>query len=122
MKSSINQFLTILIFSFIGWIGCASIMGIGMSVTSIKTTLIIHLIGAPILFSILSIVYFTKYGYTSALQTAVFFTSFIVLIDFFIVALLIKKSLDMFKSVIGTWIPFTLIFLVVFFVGKYYKK
>jgi hypothetical protein len=31
--------------------------------------------------------------------------------DMFVVALLIEKSLDMFRSPLGTWVPFLLIFL-----------
>ena len=52
-------------------------MGIGMAMTSLQTTLILHAIGAPV---------------------------------FFIVTLLINDSLDMFRSLLGAWIPFGLIF------------
>ena len=44
--------LIILIFAFIGWVFCGAIMWIGMAVTSVETTLIIHLIGAPVVFAI----------------------------------------------------------------------
>jgi hypothetical protein len=30
--------------------------------------------------------------------------------DFFVVALIIYQSLDMFRSLLGTWVPFFLIF------------
>jgi hypothetical protein len=32
------------------------------------------------------------------------------LVDFFVVGLLINRSLEMFASLLGTWIPFALIF------------
>jgi hypothetical protein len=42
--------------------------------------------------------------------------------DLFIVALLIEKSFAMFKSILGTWLPFTLIFLATYFTGRLTMK
>jgi hypothetical protein len=42
--------------------------------------------------------------------------------DFFVVSLMIEKSFDMFKSLIGTWIPFVLMFLSILLVGKRGEK
>jgi hypothetical protein len=42
--------------------------------------------------------------------------------DVFVVALLILKNTDMFKSVLGTWLPFTLIFVVTIFTGRVIRK
>jgi uncharacterized integral membrane protein len=72
---------------------------------------------APAFFSAISLVYFTKFNYTTPLQTAAIFTGFVMVVDFFIVALLINQSLDMFTSLIGTWIPFSLIFLSTYLTG-----
>jgi hypothetical protein len=44
------------------------------------------------------------------LQTAAVFTGLVVAVDFVVVALLINRSLAMFASLLGTWIPFALIF------------
>lgn len=112
-----KKFLTILIFAFIGWVFCAAIMGIGMQLMSMENTLIVHAIGGPLGFLMLSLLYFKKFGYTSPLQTAIIFLAFIVFMDFFIVALLIEKSYEMFKSPLGTWIPFALIFLAIYLTG-----
>ena len=101
---------TVLIHASIGWLLCVATMGIGMAVTSLSTTLIIHAIGAPIFFATVSIFYFTRHSYTRPLQTAIIFVSFVIVVDFFVVALLINRSLAMFASVLGTWIPFSLIF------------
>ncbi len=106
----LRKAVTVLIHAFIGWLLCAATMGIGMAITSLRTTLIIHAIGAPIYFAAVSILYFTRYSYTRPLQTAIIFVSFVMVIDFFIVALLINRSLAMFASALGTWIPFGLIF------------
>ena len=108
--------------AFIGWVMCAAIMGIGMQIFSMKTTLIIHAIGGPVGFLILSLIYFKNFNYTSPLQTATIFIGFIIFMDFFLIALLIKKSFAMFKSPLGTWIPFALIFLVTFITGLIVTK
>ncbi|HYM70644.1 MAG TPA: hypothetical protein VEZ44_13695 [bacterium] len=84
-----------------------------------RNTLIIHAIGAPILFSILSLVYFSVFAYTTPLQTAAIFVAVAVLMDFVVVARLIEKSFEMFKSVLGTWIPFALIFASTYLCGVY---
>jgi len=114
---NLKKIFTILIFAFIGWAICAAIMGIGMQIFSMKTTLIIHAIGGPLAFLILSMIYFKKYNYTTPFLTAIIFIGFIIFMDFFLVALLIEKSFDMFKNSLGTWIPFALIFLTTYLTG-----
>jgi hypothetical protein len=42
--------------------------------------------------------------------------------DLTVVATLIEKSYEMFTSLIGTWIPFGLMFLSTYFVGTYIVK
>ena len=77
-----------------------------------------HAVGAPVFFIILSAVYFRKFNYTRPLTTAAFFIGFVIIIDFFVVALIINKSLDMFRSVPGTWLPFLLIFGAAWVTGE----
>ena len=110
--------MVILLFAFIGWAACGATMGVGMALTSIDATLIIHAIGAPIYFIILSLIYFKKFNYTKPITTAALFISFVIIVDFFLVALIINKSLDMFHSFLGTWLPFTLIFVSTWMTGK----
>lgn len=101
---------------------CWMTMAVGMAVTSVDNALIIHLIGAPIFAFAVSTVYFKRFNYTTPLQTAAIFISVIIFLDFFVVALMIEKSLEMFASPIGTWIPFSLIFVSTFLTGSYYSK
>ena len=56
-------------------------------------------------------------NYIGPLRTALIFTGFAMLVDFFVVALLILRSLDMFASLLGTWIPFALIFISTYLTG-----
>ena len=114
-----QKIITVLIHAFVGWALCAATMGIGMAATSPNNALIIHAVGAPIFFFGVSFVYFKRFNYTTPLQTAIIFVGFVMVVDFFVVALLILKSLDMFASLLGTWIPFALIFASTYLTGLY---
>lgn len=81
-------------------------MMIGMAVTTLDTALVAHAVGAPIFFFAVSLVYFTRFHYTSPVQTGLIFVGFVIFMDFFLVALVINRSLEMFTSVLGTWIPY----------------
>jgi len=117
-----GQLGVITIHAFIGWALCAATMGIGMAVTSIQSALIVHAIGAPIFFASVSFNYFRKFGYTSPLKTALIFTGFVIVVDFFVVAMVINKSFDMFTDPLGTWIPFALIFASTYLTGTIVTK
>ncbi len=94
----------------VGWALCTATTGIGRTVTSNETTLIIQAIAAPVIFAIVSLIYFRHFNYTGPLRTAAIFLSLVVALDFFLVGLVVHQSLDMFGSLLGTWIPFVLIF------------
>ena len=110
----LKRISVILFLGVLGWALCGAIMFIGMSVMDLQTTLIVHAIGAPIIFSLISLFYFSKFNY---MQTATAFLFIVILMDFFIVALLINRSFEMFLSPLGTWIPFALIFLSTYLTG-----
>jgi hypothetical protein len=113
-----KEWFTVLVHAFVGWFLCAMVMMIGMQVTSIETTLIVHAILAPVFFAAVSFVYFKKFHYTSPLRTALIFTAFVIAVDFFLVGLVINRSLEMFTSLLGTWIPFALIFTSTYLTGR----
>lgn len=117
-----KKVFVILAHAFIGWALCGATMGIGMATMSIENALIVHAIGAPIFFTIISLFYFNRFNYTSPLQTALIFVGFVIFMDFFLVALLINRSLDMFANLLGTWIPFALIFASTYLTGLYFVK
>ncbi len=124
MKQKIDyaKLLIISIYAFMGWTICGAIMFIGTAVTSEFIALIIHAIAAPIIFALVSSYYFKKYDFSTPLETAALFVAFVVLMDFFVVALLINKSLAMFGNVLGTWIPFVLIFISTYYTGRHEEK
>ena len=120
--NEVGRLVTILIFAFIGWALCGAIMGIGRTVTSLENTLVIHAIGAPIIFAALSFVYFSRFHYTTPFETALAFLAFVVFMDVFLIALFVEKSFAMFTSILGTWIPFALIFLSTYLTGFYLRS
>jgi hypothetical protein len=117
-----RKYFVILVHAFIGWMLCAATMGIGMAVTSLNNALIIHAIHAPIFFAGISWIYFRKFNYTSPLQTATIFIAFVIAMDFFVVAMIINRSFDMFASLLGTWIPFALIFTSTYMTGIFVTR
>lgn len=116
--SKVKKAMIVLIFGLTGQILCWITIIIGFAITTLYNALILHAILAPVFFSMLSWIYFKKYNYTTPLITALFFISVVISMDFFIVSLLIERNFDMFLSPIGTWIPFIIIFLSTFIVGK----
>jgi hypothetical protein len=114
-----KKLVTVLVHAFVGWALCAATMGIGMATTSVQNALIIHAIGAPVFFIFVSLIYFRRFNHTTPLQTAMVFVGFVMAVDFLIVALLINRSLEMFASLLGTWIPFALIFTSTYLTGLY---
>ena len=116
------EIIAVLFFGFIGQLGCWGLMMGGQSITTLDNALIIHAIGAPIVFALVSFVYFKKLNYTNPLITGITFLAVVVLMDFFIVSLLINKRFDMFLSPIGTWIPFALIFTSTYLTGTFVRN
>ncbi len=121
-KGLIIKIVVIFLHALAGWALCAATIGIGMNVMSLMNALILHAVLAPVFFTLLSLLYFKKYNFTGPILTSVIFLGFVVIVDFFIVALAIQKSLEMFASGLGTWLPFALIFLSTYLTGLFIKK
>lgn len=115
---SARRIAVIAVIGVIGWALCGSIVFVGRELTSIEITLVVHAIGAPIIFGVLSWIYFTRFSYTAPLATAAIFTGIVIGMDVFLVALLIERSFEMFGSILGTWLPWALIFGSTWLVGR----
>lgn len=122
VQMDFKKSIIIFIHVITGWVLCGATMGIGRAVTSISITLVIHAILAPLVFTIVSWVYYKRYYFTTPLQTAIIFVSMIIFLDIFVVALLIEKSFEMFSSIFGVWLPMVLIFFSIYLTGLYVKK
>jgi hypothetical protein len=118
VKINARKGVILLLHAFVIWALCGGSVGIGMAVTSEQNALIIHAIFAPVISAIVASIYFRKFNYTTPLQTAVLFVSFAIFMDFFVVSLLILGNFEMFGSVLGTWIPFALMFTSTYLTGR----
>jgi len=107
----------LLLHASVGCALCAEIITVGMSLISVQATLNAHGIAAPVIFFAVSFNYFRKYRHFSPFKTALFFTFFAAAADFFIVVLLINRSLEMFSDMLRFWIPFASIFLSTYLTG-----
>lgn len=116
-KINFKKIVVILIHAFIIWALCGATIGIGRSIFTMRLTLVIHAIGAPIFAMLVSLFYYKKFNYTKPINTALIFLIFVIAMDAGIVAPFFEKSYEMFESLLGTWIPFTLIFISTYVTG-----
>ena len=102
----------------IGWALCGATIAVGRAAASLRSALIAHAVAAPLIFAAASFVYFRGAPFTTPFQTAVIYTGLVIVLDLAVVATFIEKSYAMFASVLGTWLPFALIFGATYLVGR----
>jgi hypothetical protein len=105
--------------ALVGWAYCGMLIGVGRQLLPMQATLVVHAIGAPVGFVVISLFYYRRFGYSSPVQTAIAFLGIVVALDLFLVAPVIEKNYAMFTSPLGTWIPFALIFAATYISGRW---
>jgi hypothetical protein len=113
-----KKILILLAHALVGWAFCGGIIGVGFTLWSEQTTLVVHAFFVPLVFLGISWNYFTRFAYTTPLTTALAFLGVVVFMDTVVVSMLIQGTFEMFSSLIGTWIPLASIFLVSYVTGK----
>ncbi len=114
----LKKIIVIAIFALIGWGICGAMINIGRSTIGMDATLIVHAIAVPIVFGALSFLYHRYFHYTRPALTGLIFMLSAMLLDGGIIAPFAEKSFAMFASILGSWIPFGLIFLATYLVGR----
>ncbi len=109
--------VAVLLHALAGWAYCGLLIGVGRRFLSMDATLVVHAVGAPIGFALLSLLYFKRFACTTPLETAAAFLAVVVAMDAFLVAPVFERSYAMFASPLGTWIPFALIFAATYLTG-----
>ncbi len=122
MKPSTRQPLVLLAFATFGWAFCAAIMGALPPLVGMDTALMVHLIAGPSGFAALALLYHRRVAKYAPLTVAIVFVAWVVLVDFVFVGLVILRSLEMFRSPIGTWLPFTSIFVLSWTAGVWVRR
>jgi hypothetical protein len=100
----------LLAFGFVGWAYCGLLIGIGRQFLPMDEVLLVHAVGAPLGFALISYIYFRRFAFMSALRTAAIFVGVAFALDLFLVAPVFEQSFIMFQSPLGTWIPIAGIF------------
>ncbi len=118
---SLQSSLVLTAHAFAVWVLCSATMVIGLKVASLRTALLARAIAAPLIAAAVSFIYFTWFGEATPLAAAIWFEGLVFLLDLLLVSLMINRSLDMFRSVLGTWLPFLLIFLATVLTGALVK-
>lgn len=93
------------------WGGCGAVIAMGQRVWILETTLWVHLIAAPILAFLIAAVHKLIAPEFDPRLRATVLTSLVVFLDVAVVAPIFERSYMMFRSLIGTWMPFAAIFL-----------
>jgi len=114
--------VVILVLAFTGWALCGMIMGVGMATTTQENALIIHALLAPVVFAGISALYFTRFNYTTPLETAALFVGFVIFMDITVVSMLIIGTFEMFESLLGTWVVFAGIFAATLLTGRFLER
>jgi hypothetical protein len=105
------------VYGLVGWILCGATMGVGMKIAGLRTALIVHALAAPGIFAALSFSYFYRPDSWPPFRAATIFLGVVVAMDTLVVALLVERSFAMFESILGTWLPFLLIFVSTWWTG-----
>jgi hypothetical protein len=95
----------------VGWAMCAVTMTVLLSLVDLTAALIVHSLAAPAFFIGIAWNYFRAPGARDPLSTALAWTAIVMLLDLVVVAGTIQRSLELFESMLGTWLPLVLIFL-----------
>jgi hypothetical protein len=97
--------------TLVPWGACGGIMTVGRRLWTLDTALRVHLIAAPIIAFFLAALHKVLVaGFDPTLRAAVM-TGLVIALDAAVVAPMFERSYAMFRSTIGTWLPFAAIFL-----------
>jgi hypothetical protein len=94
------------------WGACGATMAIGRRVWGLDTALRIHLAAAPFIAFVVSAIHKWMAPEFDSVLRATAMAGTTIVLDAVVAAPLFERSYAMFRSSIGTWLPFAAIFLV----------
>src|SRR5208283_2229068 len=101
--------LYLVVLAVLLWAACGQIIFIGRKLWSQETTLRVHLVAAPVLAFLAAWVHTELAAGFDPLLRAAAITIIVMLLDALVVAPFLERSYAMFRSFIGTWLPFVAI-------------
>lgn len=102
----------------VGWALCGATMGLLLLLGAPTLALVLHALAAPLIFIAVARHYFGARGAREPLTTAIAWTGTVALLDLVVVAGALQQNLEIFQSIVGTWLPFILIFLATWITGS----
>jgi len=111
VTSKLTKALVPAAFAVVGWAWCGAVVAVGRQFLPMQATLMVHAVAGPLGIGLLSATYTRRFGFTAPPATAGIFLGVVVALDALVVAPVFEHSYAMFASVLGTWIPFALIFV-----------
>ena len=115
---NVRKHASVVVHGLVGWAICGATIGVGRQLASVEITLLIHVVAALLAFGLLTWHHFRRFPESSAASTSLTMVGIVVGLDALLVAPFLESSYAMFKSVIGTWLPFASIAAASYFVGR----
>jgi hypothetical protein len=110
--------VSLILLTFVLWAACGAVIAVGRRVWSLRTTLLVHLFAAAAFaFAAAAAHKLLAPDFDPVVRAAVM-TALIVALDALVVAPLFERSYAMFRSALGTWIPFAAIFVASWAAGS----
>jgi proline iminopeptidase len=108
---AVKRTLALLGFALLSWGLCGATIGVARGLMPIESALVVHAVAAPIIAGTLAYLCARCCAATTPLVTGLAFVGVVIVMDAGLIAPFVERSWDMFRSPIGTWIPFVLMFL-----------
>ena len=98
-------------FGLVLWAACGWVIAFGRQIWPMDMTLGVHLAVAPMISAVVTTAHeIVAPGFNPLLRAATM-TGLVIALDALVVAPLFERSYAMFRSPLGTWLPFAAIFL-----------
>lgn len=97
-------------FALLLWAACGTVMAFGRRLWGLSTALRVHLVAATAMSFLLSAMHRLIAPEFGVVSRAAVLVGVAFMLDLLVVAPFFERSWDMFRSFIGTWAPFALMF------------
>ena len=88
--------------------------------TTLTAALVIHALAVPLVFAAVAMHYFRARGARDPFMVALAYAGIVALLDLIIVAGFVQRSLVLFGSILGLWLPLGLIVVATWATGELY--
>ena len=109
--------ISLIVLALVVWAACGGVIAIGRRVWTMQTTLVVHLCAAAAFAFAAAAAHKLMAPDFDIVGRAAAMTGLIIALDALVVAPLFERSYAMFRSALGTWVPFAAMFLASWVAG-----